>query len=198
MTWRYTMRAEPYDVEDASARRKFSANLRKLMAVNPDIATHATANDSLEQITPAMDQVRALPLAERAKRYRAERIEDQHAWYVRKSKQNLALSRRWFYVLVLLNGLALAFAILRIPYSDVEPWPTDIFIVAAGSVLAWVETRKYQELAASYTLTAHEIAIMRLEMPDEEKESKFSTFVSDAESAFSREHTQWQARRDKE
>jgi hypothetical protein len=198
MSWRYVMRAEPYDGEDVSARKKFINNLRKIMSVNAEVVRQAVANESLDQITEAMEKKRALPLAERIKAYRAERIEDQHAWYVRKAKQNLAQSRKWFYVLVLLNALALFFAVLRIFYAHVEPWPTDIFIVAAGSVLAWIETRKYQELAASYTLTAHEIAVMRLEIPDDGSESKFSTFVSDAESAFSREHTQWQARRDKE
>jgi hypothetical protein len=92
------------------------------------------------------------------------------------------------------NILALGVSIARIKYPTTEHWPTDIFVAAAASVLGWVQTKRFQELAGSYTLTAHEIMLMVV--PNDNRDDSFSAFVGDAENAFSREHTQWQARRD--
>ena len=49
---------------------------------------------------------------------------------------------------------------------------------------------------ASYNLTAHEIGIIRANSDSVETEKDLSNFVNEAELAFSREHTQWVARRD--
>jgi hypothetical protein len=92
--------------------------------------------------------------------------------------------------------LALGFAIFRIVYPSTEHWPTDIFVAAAASMMGWVQTKRFQELASSYTLTAHEIVLLDAMLPDDNSEESFSLFVADAENAFSREHTQWRARRD--
>ena len=56
-------------------------------------------------------------------------------------------------------------------------------------------TERFSELAASYALAAHEIGIIR-EQANAVSEAQFSTFVADTENAFSREHTQWVARKD--
>ena len=59
-----------------------------------------------------------------------------------------------------------------------------------------MQAKRYSELAASYALTAHEISLIREQALNPSTEEEFSKFVSDAENAFSREHTQWSARRD--
>ena len=53
-----------------------------------------------------------------------------------------------------------------------------------------------QELAASYALAAHEIGLIRQQSLLPSTDDEFSLFVGDAENAFSREHTQWIARKD--
>lgn len=70
------------------------------------------------------------------------------------------------------------------------------FIAAAASILTWIQAKRFSELAASYTLAAHEINIIKSQALDEMNEDEFSVFVGDAENAFSREHTQWVARKD--
>jgi hypothetical protein len=62
--------------------------------------------------------------------------------------------------------------------------------------MGWVQTKRFQELAGSYALTAHEIMLLDAMLPSDQSDEKFSSFVGDAENAFSREHTQWRARRD--
>jgi hypothetical protein len=56
--------------------------------------------------------------------------------------------------------------------------------------------KRHSELTASYNLTAHEIGIIKGNAEAVETESEFSDFVNEAELAFSREHTQWVARKD--
>ncbi|MBD3707460.1 hypothetical protein IE983_23415 [Enterobacter hormaechei] len=49
-------------------------------------------------------------------------------------------------------------------------------------------------MSASYILTAHEIGVIK-NRRHMFQVSDFSSFIRDAETAFSREHTQWIARR---
>ena len=51
-------------------------------------------------------------------------------------------------------------------------------------------------VAASYALAAHEIGLIKEQSLLPDTPEKFSLFVGDAENAFSREHTQWVARKD--
>lgn len=64
----------------------------------------------------------------------------------------------------------------------------------ASAIIGWTQVKKFNELASSYTLTAHEIGIIQSKVHDAQDEDAFSDFVNEAEQAFSREHTQWVAR----
>jgi hypothetical protein len=145
-----------------------------------------------------MRKLREANLTERKKAYLELRIGDQLEWYRKKARWNKDRAIYWFGGLVVCNVIAIGFALVRIAYPSVHHWPTDIFVAASASLLAWIQTKKFQELAGSYTLTAHEIMLMRGTLNQNASEREFSAFVGDAENAFSREHTQWQARRDKE
>ncbi|EKA6789224.1 SLATT domain-containing protein, partial [Salmonella enterica] len=65
----------------------------------------------------------------------------------------------------------------------------------AASIVGWVQIKKYNELAVSYFLTAHEIGDIKEQFNYISSENDFLEFVNNAEKAFSREHTQWLARR---
>jgi len=90
----------------------------------------------------------------------------------------------------------MGFAIAKVRFPDIPYWPTDVFVAIAASVLAWIQAKRFQELAASYALAAHEISLIREQAALINGEKDFSSFVGDAENAFSREHTQWIARKD--
>ena len=81
-------------------------------------------------------------------------------------------------------------------YVDQPFWPTDVFVAMAASVLSWMQAKRFSELAASYALAAHEIGLIKEQSLLPDTPEKFSLFVGDAENAFSREHTQWVARKD--
>lgn len=196
ISWRYMMRAEPFNVEDPAALNHFQQSLFAIFSANKSISAQAITISAGQQITDRMRTIRALDLQARIDLYEQERVDDQQDWYSRKAATNETAATWWFRGLICLNLLAITFAVGKILSPTVNFWPTDIFVAAAASVMGWVQTKRFQELAASYTLTAHEIGLLRIALPNPPDEGKFSSYVGDAENAFSREHTQWQARRD--
>ena len=66
----------------------------------------------------------------------------------------------------------------------------------AGSAVAWVQGRRFSDLAQSYAIASQDIAAALSLLQGIDSEQRFSSFVGDAENAISREHTLWVARRD--
>jgi hypothetical protein len=66
-----------------------------------------------------------------------------------------------------------------------------------ASLLAWMQVKQYQELSQSYAIAAHELGLISVLAEHGQSEVDFSAFVADAETAMSREHTLWAARRDR-
>ncbi|VWD31298.1 DUF4231 domain-containing protein [Burkholderia contaminans] len=196
IAWRYMMRAEPFNRDDDTDRDHFRQSLTAIFNSNKSISAHAVTMSSGPQITQKMISVRGMALADRIRLYEKERVQDQHDWYNRKARSNQRAASLWFVALIILNLGALGFAAGKVATPTTDYWPTDILVAAAASVMAWIQTKRFQEFAASYTLTAHEIGLLRIALPTIPSEDKFSVYVGDAENAFSREHTQWQARRD--
>ena len=126
------------------------------------------------------------------------RIKEQREWYASKSKYNRKRSRQFFFLLVGLQSFAVICVLLRIAYPDWKVWPTEVFVVAAGGVVTWIQLKRFQEISTAYALTAHEIGIIEGKVQESENDIEFSDFVRDAENAFSREHTQWVAKVEKD
>ena len=143
-----------------------------------------------------MEQIRARTLEERRATYADFRIKDQLTWYAKKAAFNRRMSRYFFWALIGVNSIAVLCAVLRMVYVDQPFWPTDILVAIAASVLSWMQAKRFSELAASYALAAHEIGLIKEQSLLPDTPEKFSLFVGDAENVFSREHTQWVARKD--
>lgn len=196
ITWRYICRAEPFQEDDARARDIFHKTLKQIIEQNREVCQSLTEYLDGQQFKPKMEEVRAKPLKERKEFYSEFRIRDQRSWYAGKAAFNRKMSQNFFWILIGANSIAVLFAILRIIYSDQPYWPTDVFVAAAASVLSWMQAKRFSELAASYALAAHEIGLINEQSLLPDTPESFSRFVGDSENAFSREHTQWVARRD--
>lgn len=196
ITWRYACRAEPFEIDDTSADVMFLSKVKAVFDQNREFAKRLEFNPEHQQITAKMRFIRQESLDERKRYYTSERILDQLDWYTRKSKLNRRLSRGYFWCLVGVNSLAVILAGIRIAYPTLSVWPTDVFIAISAGILTWMQARRYSELASSYELAAYEISLIRDRVESSSTEHAFSIFVGDAENAFSREHTQWVARRD--
>ncbi len=84
--------------------------------------------------------------------------------------------------------------LLRI-YKPTLSLPIVVVATAASAVLTWQKAKKHNELSSSFSLAAHEITLIKGEACSISNEKELSDFVVNTESAFSREHTQWVARK---
>lgn len=196
ITWRYVCKAEPFQTEDTIARNTFHQTIKAIVEQNREVCQALTDYLDGPQITPVIEQMRNQTLIERRAVYATSRIGDQLTWYAKKAVFNRRMSAQFFWALIIINAIAVVCAVLRIIFVDASFWPTDIFVAAAASLLSWMQAKRFSELAASYALAAHEISLIKEQSMLPETEEKFSQFVGDAENAFSREHTQWVARKD--
>lgn len=195
--WRWMLRAEPYeDCEDVEIMRKrFVIDLKTILKQNESLIGKLGIGASVaEPITDKMLQVRKLPLLERFELYRKERILNQALWYTKKAKFNKNKSTLWFTITVVLHGLAIVLLLFNIKEPSLK-LPIEVIAVAASSVLTWLQSKKHNELSSSYSLTAHEIMLIKSETNRITTESELSEYILNCENAFSREHTQWVARK---
>lgn len=197
-TWRYMMRAEPF--EDApqvhTVKQKFSVFLKEILDANSHVRDPISRRPNAgDQITTTMDKIRALSLAERREFYRIKRIKEQRDWYISKVKANRWHFVGWTVFCVLIQGSAIFLALVRSRYPESwSIWPAEPLLMIATAAIGWIQIKKFNELASAYNLTAHEIGIIQVRINDVTNEPEFSEFVNEAERAFSREHTQWVAR----
>jgi hypothetical protein len=197
-TWRWMMSAEPFHNQSEPATTdSFRRLLEELLSQNKNIGD-SLAGDWCEkdQITRRMLELRQASFADRKAIYLSQRIEEQRTWYSRKAKSNRHQSRNWFIGLCVLYGIAILLLTIRIATPNLPYWPIEVIAVSASAVIAWMQLKRFNELASAYALTAHEIGIIKTRFASVTNADLLSRFVSDAENAFSREHTQWAARRD--
>jgi hypothetical protein len=197
-TWRFMMQADPFNTHDVQiVKSQFRDRLKNILNEHRDLAHDFGGDISLEeQITDTMCNNREMSLEDRLRYYKKFRIEEQMSWYAKKSEYNKKQGRRWFQILVFCQIMAIFFVLLRIANPSWGYWPSEVFVVCAGLALTWIQVKRFRELASAYGFTAHELGFIRESSDVVKSEEGFAQFVIDSESAFSREHTQWLARKD--
>jgi hypothetical protein len=195
-TWRFVSVAEPFDNALNEDRARFRNLLKSVVDQNRDITQRLTKYLDEVQITSEMITWRNRPLEDRLNDYLEHRVKHQQTWYAKKAAWNRRMSTKFYGLLLVLNAMAVIFAVAKVRFPTATFWPTDVFITSASGVLAWLQAKRFSELASSYALAAHEISLVREQGDTIQGEREFSRFVGDAENAFSREHTQWVARKD--
>ena len=204
-TWRYAMGAEPFELtsKTSAANQLFAKRLEAIKS------GHDPQGDALrfgiqsgDIITPTMQSMRALEFKSRKNIYLDQRIEDQFGWYQNKSKVNDRKSVLLSWICIGLYGFAVLIGLMQVldptmqlfGISNSLKWVSEPVLVAAAGLLGWMQAKRYAELAASYNLAAHDIMSVKASIQVITTESAFAHAVAEAESAFSREHTQWVAR----
>lgn len=195
-TWRYITRAEPFDSSDEVDRHNFRLKLKAIVEQNKDVAGLLVTHLDGVQISDAMENLRQTTDAQRLAYYRIHRITDQQTWYAKKASANRMSVNRYFIALLITIGVSIFLSIAKVLHPTAPYWPTDFFVTVAAALLSWIQAKRFQELSVSYSLAAHEISLIREQAATSMKTDELSKFVGDAENAFSREHTQWTARKD--
>ena len=195
-TWRYITRAEPFDNSDEVDRHNFRLKLKAIVEQNKDVAGLLVTHLDCFHISDEMESLRQGTDAQRLNYYRTHRIADQQTWYASKAGVNSKKVKKYFIALMLTIGVSIVLSIAKVRYPTAPYWPTDFFVTVAAALLSWIQAKRFQELSVSYALAAHEISLIREQAGVEMSAEALSKFVGDAENAFSREHTQWTARKD--
>jgi ABC-type multidrug transport system fused ATPase/permease subunit len=196
-SWRFCMRAAPFDDRPKveQSKKEFRDHLLEILRTNRFMGDRLPPDSAADSPVPeSMVHARLLDLESRKDYYLEYRIRDQRSWYAKKAAFNKKASRFWFAVGISAYAVAICLAVSRIAYPQWELWPIDAVLVFAAAVLGWTQVKRFNELASSYTLTAHEIGLLQGRLEEVDDEAKFSDFINEAEQAFSREHTQWVAR----
>lgn len=197
-TWRLIMRADPFSDQDTDKSIcKYRQLLSELLRENSVLGELLATDAALKEQLPAnlLDLIN-MNYPEKRDFYLKNRINEQKAWYAKKAKDNRSNAFRYLLAIASTYAAAIILLLVRIGYPNIPLLPIDVFAVIASSLIGWKQLRRFDELASSYGLTAHEVGIISSKFSEVSSQDKLSNFVSDAENAFSREHTQWAARRD--
>lgn len=196
-SWRFMMGAKPFNGKSQSEISLFADLLSELLKENKDIGLDLTTGASdQDQITSYMTEVRLTSHQKRKDIYLQSRIDQQRSWYKDKAAKSVDASQCWILIVSLLYLGAICCLIARIIFPSLKWLPTEALAVAASCVLGWMQIKRFDEQAAAYSLTSHEIGIIKTQFQSVNSAEDLGKFVEDAENAFSREHTQWAARRD--
>lgn len=198
ITWRFITRAEPYNdsknIEEV--RDKFCQDIKNIYEQNKGSSIFELKEETEpDVVTSVMYVIRSLNVRQRLDYYIKYRVNEQRAWYFKKAKFNEVRSFWWFIGLVASHILAFILFLIQVKHSEYNI-PITPVIVIAGMILSWIQLKKYQDLATSYSQTTRDIEFVKSEGLNVKSEPELSSFVKDAENAFSREHTQWVARKD--
>lgn len=198
LTWKFMMGISPfpYDLSVEQAEEKLIKNLKQIIGQKKEF--YKLIGEKFgegDQISPLMIENRKLTLLEKIKMYTSKRLEDQRKWYSKKSKDNRKYKNIAFFCLVAFQLLAIAALIMEI-YDTIEWSVTPLLATLATSTVALLQMKRFQELTESYGITATELSLIKSKINHVKNEDDFQDFVDDAETAISREHTLWLARRD--
>lgn len=195
--WRYAIKADPYNIDDQQASSLLLETMKRIVDMNQDFKKHITACFSCDdQLPESLTNVRSLSFNERLDYYYEKRIIDQNNWYKNKSQFNKTKSNLFFGALILLSIVISLFLFLSIDKSNKIKYPVEVLLSMLSIIFTWVQTKKYKELNKSYALASYEIGFISSQKRKVTNEEQLSEFVSNTENAFSREHTQWIARKD--
>jgi hypothetical protein len=147
-----------------------------------------------ESTTAKMAALRGSSLADRRAAYRRERLEDQLAWYRRRAGEHSHQRDLWVWAAIGLQVVAFAVAALRLlEVIDVDL--VGVATTAAAGAVAWQRGHDHAGVAEAYARTEHELISVSATIDGATSELAWADFVASAESAMSREHTSWWARR---
>ena len=195
-SWRWVMRAEPYENTDIElVSRQFLSDLKEILNQNIRLSDSLQSGLGInDPISRTMLEIRKLSVEDRLSLYKEQRINNQAEWYSLKSQFNKKRAQQWFWVSVALHATAIGLLLYRIKDPTLS-LPVGVVATATGAVLTWLQAKKHNELNSSYALAAHEIVLIKGEAQSIRSEKDISEFVINSENSFSREHTQWTARK---
>lgn len=196
-TWRFMMKVAPFH-EDNKAEERFLSQLKEIRGARPHLGKHMAVVQDVNglSITDFMREKRAATLEDRRAFYVSDRLADQRSWYAKKAKQNATASFRWFWGVAGLQIAAVVLVVIQAVSKGLGINIVPVITTCAAAFTAWVQMRRYDELAQSYALAAQELEELASLFSSQTADEDFAQLIEQAENSISREHTMWCARRD--
>ena len=198
LCWKFMTGARPFsiDLNETRAQNLLIDNFKKVIGHRKDFFTLIGSDFAEnEQLPVELMNIRKLSKDERIGIYKTQRLEKQKKWYTDKTTENKKWTKISFAIIIVAQVLAVISLVLKIKF-EFEFSIAPILVTISTAYIAWLQLRRYQELSQSYLITATELSLIKSKINQVETESDFSEFVDDSETAISREHTLWLARRD--
>jgi hypothetical protein len=149
-------------------------------------------------ITEGMRRLRAAPPAERDLVYRDSRLRPESEWYARKARRYAAEDRLWFVVLVTVQAVAVMVAIVlavRVRSGGEASPVADSLVPVLGAlgvaVMGWQRSKRYGDLALSYSATAQELAGLESDHPQPTDGAPYLRWLERVEATLAQEHEAW-------
>jgi hypothetical protein len=196
LSWRYSVGGEPFNISTRSEKETEALFLRQLDSVIDELRelNISPPSSAGSQITEPMRRLRSKSLDERKHEYETNRVAQQQEWYQRKANWNARRAWGWTVAMLIVEITGVVAALMKAVGS--VDGDLLIFVGAVvAAMTAWLQTKQHQTLATAYAVTAIELASVRTRIGWQTNENDWARFVSDAEEAFSREHTLWKASR---
>lgn len=193
-SWEYSVGGEAFRHGDTTAESRFVDVLKNVLLNVPSLDVGASRNTEDSTVTDSMRMLRASPRSIRTDTYIDKRVKDQVGWYAKKAAHNKARYRMFGLFVVIVEVAAVVLGILRVGGS-IGPDVLSPLAACAAGLIGWVQAKKYANISEAYAVTSHEISFIPGTLSGVDSEEEWAQAVHDAEAAFSREHTMWQARR---
>lgn len=192
-SWEYAVGGEAFRAGDPDAESRFIGVLRRVLEGLPHLDIGATDVGNAS-VTGTMRALRESSRENRKFMYVSGRVQDQVAWYSAKAKWNKRRSHWFTGAAVAVEIAAVAFGLVRVA-GELDVDFLGALAATAVAIVGWMQAKKYASLSEAYSVTSHEVALVAATLDEDQDEEVWAQSVHDAEAAFSREHTMWQARR---
>lgn len=193
VSWQYAVGGEAFRLSDPQAMSRFVGTMQRILQAVPHLDIGAVRSTPAGP-TSSMETLRAATQPDRSSAYLRLRVDDQVGWYSAKAAWNKRRALVYTVATVVLELTAVVAGAIQIKVgADIDI----LSFAAAGAtgLVGWTESKKYAFHAESYSVTSHEVGLVSTSLAGESDEDEWAQGVHDAEAAFSREHTMWQARR---
>ncbi len=195
--WRYAIRAEPYNIEEDDSKLLLIDTMKAIVEMNKEFKKYITAEYAADaQLPDSLWNIRMLSFEQRLDYYHLNRVVEQLEWYTNKSKSNRVDTVIYSCLLIFLSLIVSVLLFFTIDKTNQVKYPIEVLISLVSVIFTWVQTKRYKELQNSYSLAAYEIGFISSRKFKITSEHQLSDYVNNSENAFSREHTQWIARKD--
>lgn len=198
LSWKFVCCAEPFPqkMSESKATDLLVKMLQELLRDYRGKEYQLLSEGQGAHATDWMKAARKEPVDSRRDRYLDQRVRQQSTWYGTGATRNKNKQGWWFSFFLAAQAAAVAAAIATAVNPTWTWQPSGLFAALAAAIAGWGQVRRFQELTQAYGQAALELDFISHKAAKATTDTELSRFVSDAETAISREHTAWVARRE--